>query len=304
MRRLTPLVTFVAAIVLGLAPVRADSPRENPNLPILYSGLWMQNAAEYRALCLQAYQAATARLGERLEGGGRPPAVVMDLDETVLDNGPYQAWLYLQGQPFSEASWDAWLRYQADTDQARLAVPGAVEFIRWAEQRGITVVYVSNRPDTDLGHDASADTLERLGVSRPGPERLLLRGGKEAEQALTLKFLQERGVAPDSPEGVRIAKCQGAKERRRLEVQARYRVLAYFGDDLADFLAFVRPTEARAAVEGRFAEVEQNRARWGADWFILPNPVYGSWSPAQTLPASPAELPQFIDDRGFGNVMR
>src|SRR5690606_39342431 len=73
-------------------------------------------------------------------GPGLKPAVVLDIDETVLDNSPYQARLVRDGGEYSDPSWDAWVE-----ERKARAVPGVVEFARAANARGVTLVYISNR---------------------------------------------------------------------------------------------------------------------------------------------------------------
>lgn len=290
-------------LVLGLcaALTLTASAQTNPNERALLAGLWMQHSAEYRALCLQAYQAATRSLDDALalQGGRavvrervmedgrprwveRPMAVIMDLDETVIDNSGYQSYLYLSGTSFKPETWSAWLAFQAREPRARRAVPGAVEFVRHAESRGVKVFYISNRPAS--GQEATASLLEQLGVQRPDRDRLRL-GDKDADA-------RAAAVWGDAD---LLTRAQGSKERRRIEVQVENHVVEYLGDDLADFLPYVKAGDVEA---GRFAEVEQNRDRWGTCWFILPNPMYGSWQ--EQLPKDPTGL---VDDFGFSKIL-
>lgn len=285
------LIAFLALTV---------SAQQNPNEKALQTVLWVQHSAEYRALCLQAYGGATRNLelAIALNGGRpvlrdrvmgadgrpvwveRPMAVIMDLDETVIDNSGYQAYLYLNGVSFKPDTWSAWLDYQACEPRAQHAIPGAVDFIRYAESRGVKVFYVSNRPAS--GRDATADLLEELGVSRPDDGRLLLVDKDADARAASVWGDVER-----------LTKSQGYKERRRIQVQLENHVVAYFGDDLGDFVTYVKTGSDDEA--GRLAEVAGNKERWGAQWFILPNPSYGSW--LEVLPGDA------VDDFGFSKFL-
>ena len=76
---------------------------------LIMSVLWFQKSAEMRALFLQGYNIATERLVDAAgKKGARPLAVVADLDETILDNSPYEVWLINTGNGFSDANWKEW----------------------------------------------------------------------------------------------------------------------------------------------------------------------------------------------------
>src|SRR5262245_45897134 len=120
-------------LCLAALPLTAQAPApfkpEVPALRGLDANLFMQTAAEYRACCYQAYNLATARLKEFHEaskGKGKKLAVVLDLDETVLDNAGFQAMLLRSGLTFDLRLWEMW--EQKGTDQLGL-IPGAREFI-------------------------------------------------------------------------------------------------------------------------------------------------------------------------------
>ena len=117
--------------------------------------LWMQRSVEYRALAEQTYRAAADRLDAALKAKnqdalvpeergnaakGLKPAVVLDVDETVLDNSPYQARLVRDGKEYDEVTWDAWV-----AEKKAKAVPGVVDFAKAANAKGVTLVYISNR---------------------------------------------------------------------------------------------------------------------------------------------------------------
>src|SRR5262245_4229800 len=234
--------------------------------------LWMRNSSEYRAASETVYRAAEAALAKGLadpawtaEPGqagdlaGLQPAVVMDIDETVLDNSEPQLRLLREGSCFGEfpAAWDDWV-----AERRAPAVPGAVEFIRGARAmtdaagRPVRVVFVTNRECARrAGSDAACpqkeDTianLAALGLDVPTlADDVLLKGGR-----------------PD---------WGAEKLSRRQEIAGRYRIVLNIGDDLADFLPGVR----RATVAERDRARCARDAYWGRRWFMLPNPLYGSW---------------------------
>ncbi|MFP4281006.1 MAG: 5'-nucleotidase, lipoprotein e(P4) family [Opitutales bacterium] len=221
----------------------------------LLGTLWVQSAAEYAALCEQAYAAATTRLDEALadptwtaatEQGGRdladlPPAIVVDVDETVLDNAPYQARLIAEGGSYDAATWASWVE-EAQAEP----VPGALAFLQAAAERGVTVFYLTNRA---AGLEAATrENLAALGFPlADGVDVLLLEGER-----------------PD---------WTSAKTARRAHVAQDHRVLFLCGDDLNDFTSGYKigdPAQRRALVT-------EHAGRFGREWILLPNPVYGSW---------------------------
>lgn len=226
----------------------------------LDANLYMETAAEYRACCHQVYQCAAERLDAVLtttRGEVLRPAVIMDLDETVLDNSGFQSALFHGGRDFKQDYWDQWERDYPD--EVRL-VPGAFDFIKKAEKLGVTVVYISNR--SEPYRESTIKALKHVGLNTETMDQRLL--------------LQE--VAP--------GKNTSDKNPRRDRVMARYRVLLVFGDNLRDFSeVFAFPagigkenTEKRLqAIQTRWQKVDEAAGHWGVDWFVLPNPVYGEW---------------------------
>lgn len=227
----------------------------NPQEASVLATLWMRTSGEYRALCLQTYGVALERLQVSVRTpevinasrAGKPPAVIMDLDETVLDNSAFQAMLILQRAKFSEELFQQFIRDRVD--QTRL-VPGAREFIAAVEQLGITVVYISNR--LQAAQASTVEALRFLGINVAGIDgRLLLSEGDSDKTA------------------------------RRDRVAARYTVLALFGDNLADFSDEFSPKRLKTSpdpIRARADIVTKEAAHWGVNWYILPNPVYGDWA--------------------------
>jgi acid phosphatase len=222
----------------------------------LFSTLWQQTSAEYSAIALQAYDEAREVLPVALadsswtaaveqEGADfsrLPPAVILDVDETVLDNSPQQARVILEGRSFDPESWAAWVN-----EAQAPAVAGAVEFLTLADSLGVAVFYVSNR-DAPL-EPATRRNLQAAGLPvDPDVDTVLSRGERE-------------GWTSD-------------KTSRRKEIAERYRIVLLVGDDFNDFVAARLPRAERDQL------VERYRDRWGDRWIVLPNPTYGSWEAA------------------------
>lgn len=240
------------------APPAAATVAADDNLNAV---LWVQRSVEYRATTETVYRAASDRLDAALKdpdwdalvpderatpARGLPPAIVMDLDETVLDNSPYQARLVREGKEYNEVTWDAWVR-----EEKAQPVPGVVEFARAAQARGITLIYISNRAEHLI-----APTLANL--------RALGLPVKDDSVFLGL--------------GTFVADCEqeGSEKLCRRQLAGRsYRVLMQFGDQLGDFAQILANTpDARAELQA------QHRSWFGQRWWMLPNPTYGSWEPA------------------------
>lgn len=216
--------------------------------------LWVQSAVEFRATSLQAYALGRRVLDEALadpswtaalEQTGQyadlPPAVILDIDETVLDNSYFEARLTLDRQVYSSSLWDEWVLQQAAT-----AIPGAREFLDYAVSQGVTIFYVSNR----RAHleEATRANLRALGMPiSEGADTVLLRGEIPAWEA-------------------------SDKTPRRQAVAATHRVVMMFGDNMGDFTAASDGTVAERA-----AFAEQRSDWWGTRWITLANPTYGSF---------------------------
>ena len=243
----------------------------------LGANLYIQTAAEYRACCLQVYKTAEIRL-EAIMTAAHPkplkPAVIMDLDETVLDNSAFESFLYENDAEYSD---DLWSMYERDYPGAVRLVPGAQQFIRKAEERGVTAIFISNRLEENCGSTANA--LRRLEINSEGIEQRLL--------------LKKRGASSD-------------KTSRREMAAARYNVLLTFGDNLRDFSETFIAAKLTAkdgidahnkAIDSRFRSVDGAACHWGIDWFVLPNPGYGEWEklirnePMKRLRPSGMKLP-------------
>lgn len=248
-----PAVATPAARTAAVAHVAA-----NDNLNAV---AWSQTAIEHDMIYLQTYRDAQSRLLAALHDQhwdalgkadrvaplkGLKPAVVLDVDETVLDNSPFAARMVKSGAEYNEADWAAWCR------EARArALPGAVEFTQFAARHGIAVIYISNRAK-DLDEVTLAN-LRQAGFPVSGPQAFL-------------------GL------GTVVDGCEQAgseKGCRRQLIARHYRVLMQFGDQIGDFV----DVNANTA-DGRRRAVADYLPWVGTRWFVLPNATYGSWEPA------------------------
>jgi len=222
----------------------------------------MQRSAEYDALVRQTYAQAAQQLPALLEDStltaaveqneqmrvgayaDLPPAVILDVDETVLDNSAYQARLILDDETYDTESWNAWCREREAT-----AVPGARRFVEAATEAGADVFYLTNRRDTVRA--ATRDNLEALGFP-VDDERLIMRGQREDWAA-------------------------SDKAPRREHIMRTHRIVMQIGDNLGDFLSEVETSlDEREHMSTSYGR----DAFWGTRWFMLPNPQYGSWEGA------------------------
>lgn len=216
--------------------------------------VWFQTAAEADAIRRQTYLAAREALEKALADPGwtatveqtgdfrsLPPAVIVDVDETVLDNSPLEARFIRQGLAFNPETWRGWVE-----ERRAKPVAGALEFAKLASERGVTIFYVTNRKADE--EPATRDNL--LSVGFPVSDEL--------DVVLTVG---EHGATSD-------------KASRRARVASTHRILLLVGDDLGDFMS------REGSVDERMQRVAENESRWGTSWFVLPNPMYGSWERA------------------------
>lgn len=219
---------------------------------LLLGTLWMRTAGEYFASATQVYRTARLRLDEALRDPewtaypeqrqpyALPPAVIMDLDETVLDNTGFEVEMIESNTEFNAAMWTQWVNEKKAT-----AVPGAVDFINYAQSRGVRVFFVTNRK----AHEESATraNLRELGVSLSDADDEILTRGEQPE-------------------------WRSDKESRRSLLAKQYRILLNIGDNLNDFLS-----GAHSTPEERMKLAVEHKDLWGKQWLLLPNPIYGTW---------------------------
>lgn len=273
------MVSMIAISLAGCAAAPVPAPASAPALrdikpaaaapptvgrETVNATLWMQRAAEYRIATEQVFGLATERLASSIAAPGTaaveqqgmdparlaalPTAVVVDLDETILDNAFYQARRALAGAEFDEPSWNAWMAEGAAT-----AVPGAIEFLQAASRAGHRIFYVTNRA-CPLGTGRT-----RRRAAREATLRNLAALG--APGAADPGSLLQRGDRPE---------WTSSKVSRRAYIAQTHRIVALAGDDLHDFVDRAEYARRRDELAPLF----------GARWFLLPNAMYGSWERA------------------------
>ncbi|MCB0806245.1 MAG: 5'-nucleotidase, lipoprotein e(P4) family [Bacteroidales bacterium] len=217
-----------------------DTENKTANEHLTMAVLYQQQAAEYRALCYQAFNIAQMRVEEstKMLGGMKPKAVIMDIDETVLDNSPYEAKCILDSVSYPTA-WDKWM-YKADAKP----VPGALAFVKFVEEMGMQVYYVSNRKD---------------------------KYRKE-----TLQNLKDMKFPFASDDHLLLKTDQSSKRERWDQVLQKNMVILMIGDNLNDFSEVFE----KKTVDGRFEVTDSLKSEFGKRFIVLPNAMYGEWENA------------------------
>lgn len=202
---------------------------------------WYQTSGEARALYLQGYNVATQRLKEYLKTPHtKTYSIVLDLDETVLDNSPYQAENIILGRGYDSKSWDEWVNMK----KAK-AVPGAKEFLQFADKNGVKIYYISDRTESQL--EATIENLRAEGIPVQANDSVLLKNKDD----------------------------KSGKVNRREYVKNHTQLIMLFGDNLSDFDLF-----SSKSIDERNAKVEELSKEFGDRFIIFPNPLYGAFETA------------------------
>ncbi len=180
---------------------KKTSTAEYKNEYMLLAVLYQQTAAEVRALQYQVFNFAKNILDEKLKdySGAKKPAIVVDIDETILDNSPYQAQSILNGFLYP-VKWDEWCSLAVAS-----AIPGSVDFLNYAHSKGVAIFYITNRKENL--RDVTVANLKNEGFPNLGPPFLIFGTGEHS------------------------------KENRREKVRKEYEIIMLFGDNLHDFSA-------------------------------------------------------------------
>jgi 5'-nucleotidase (lipoprotein e(P4) family) len=241
MRRIPSIVLLLYTLGSCARPTAAPTPAPAPPAAGIPTAIqWTRRSAEHRALFLQTYRLATERLTELAREQTRGTwAVIMDADETLLDASIFEERRAMTRAEYSESAWEDYVREEIAT-----ALPGAVDFLRHVHALGGRVAIVTNRgPDIC---DATRRNLKKLMLEA---DIVLCRPATPASTDKNPRFraVQEGTAVPGVPP---------------------LRVLMWIGDNIQDFPGLTQ--ELRSLPDSVFA-------RFGRDYFLLPNPMYGSW---------------------------
>ena len=237
--KLTAIAAFSALALTACSNSgNADKGAEQLQQQAVLGINWMQQSGEYRALSYQAFNSAKLAFDHAKVKKGKKKAVVVDLDETFVDNSKYAGWQVKNNKDFDGKDWTRWVEARQSG-----AVPGAVEFNNYVNSHNATVFYVSNRKDQ--GEKAGTiDDMNRLGFKGV------------SEQTLYLK------------------KDKSSKDERFAEIEKQgYEIVLYVGDNLDDF----GNATYRKLNDERRAFVDQNAKQFGVKFIMLPNANYGGF---------------------------
>jgi 5'-nucleotidase (lipoprotein e(P4) family) len=219
---------------------------------LMQAVLWYQRSPEMRAMYLQSYNMARVALDLNLKhpSSRNPKAVVVDIDETILDNSPYEAWLAANDSSYSGSSWSSWIN-----DAKAAPLPGALDFLNYAKKKGCAIFYISNRKK-DGQFDATLKNLVSYKFPDAEPSHLLLKTSADTS----------------------TSKAFNSKEQRRVFIshQLHYEIVLLCGDQLADldksFNLFAGATEHSIN-----DSLNKYSTLLGKKFIALPNPMYGDW---------------------------
>ncbi len=254
MRRNLAGFIALAGLAISAGMVHAGSTTTAQN-DLLNATLWTQTSVEFKANALASYRLAKIMLDRALidkdwtaateQSGayqGKPPAVLLDVDETVLDNSAYEAWVIKADTHYSSKTWGPYVDAAISKP-----IPGSLAFIKYAVSKGVEIFYFSNRKKP--GEAGTRRNLEKYGYPiNDKIDTVLLRG--------------ENGWGRK-------------KSARRLHVAKDYRILLLVGDNLGDFT-----DQSGGSPADRSKVYEKHMERWGTSWITISNPMYGSWEAA------------------------
>ena len=222
----------------------------------LLAVLFKRTSAEFKANTFQVYSSAQKNIDKALEDKSwtavldqndnyqsLPPAIILDIDETVLDNSEHQVRSIKNGTSYP-IGWKEWV-----SEEAAGALPGVKEYLSYADNRGVKIFYVTNRTH-DL-EEYTRNNIKALGLPFDSDIDVLL-------------MKNEKGWTSD-------------KTSRRDLIKEDFRVIQIFGDQLDDFIPL---KETATSVKSRKDLIDKYANMWGEKWFMIINPMYGEWEEA------------------------
>lgn len=207
--------------------------------------MWVRQSVEFEAICLQTYRAAWESVKSRAVLLEQDWAVVLDVDETALDNSRYQEILFEQNREFPYY-WDDWVR-----EEACPPIPGVKAFLDSVRSLGkfAHVVYITNR-NAPL-EEATRNNLQKVGLWQEGDVLLCQQSREDTKEIRRNEVTRGTG------------RCEGLGKRT---------LLALIGDQLGDMEAYPAGVQT-----GEYKNYYRDSDKWGIQYFMLPNPMYGYW---------------------------
>ncbi|MEN8122909.1 MAG: 5'-nucleotidase, lipoprotein e(P4) family [Bacteroidota bacterium] len=247
MQKINPFISIVIIFAFILNACKTNVPVAeniiNNQEHLVLSTLWFNESAEMQASFIQNYMLAKLMIDKHLslqKESSKKPAVILDLDETVLDNVPYQYKLIATQKEYTFESWTKWVNLA----QAK-ALPGVLDFTNYAKSKGVEVFYISNRQAPD--HlDATIKNLQKLNFPNADKEHTFLRT------------------------------TTSNKTERRNKVLEKHEIILLIGDNLTDFSEIF----ANRGDDMGKKVVQKNKDLFGTKYIIMPNPMYGEWTKA------------------------
>lgn len=206
---------------------------------MVQSVLWYQQSGEMKALYYQAYNTARLMLDEYLNNtkSDRKKAVIVDIDETILSNVRYEADMILSDSSSTKSYWKRWVdSAKSDT------LPGALEFLKYAQKKGVEVFYISNRMTADIA--SSLKNLNKFNFPYSDEKHLIFKSDQSS-----------------------------SKEARRRQVARDYEIILICGDNLGDFSSAFDDRSIKTYSDS----IQAFKSQFGKKFIILPNPMYGYW---------------------------
>lgn len=181
---------------------------------LVMATLWYQKSAEMRAMYYQCYNWAKRLLDEKLQNNkdSRKKAIIVDIDETLLDNSPFEVKCIETGKGYSFESWKNW------SDKANAeALPGAVEFLNYVKEKNVEVFYISNRKTIEI--ETTAENLKKHNFPFVDDKHLIFRNS------------------------------DNSKKSRRDSLRVNYEFLLLIGDNLTDFSELYENRNSKLAID-------------------------------------------------------
>lgn len=236
---------FLLLILFGISScANFSQQKKNSREYQIGAYLWQQRSGEYRALCYQAYNVAKSELEKKISKNSiNKKAIILDIDETVFDNSLSSTNEIKNNLSWSPETLNQWIKLKK-----AIAIHGASEFLNYADKKDIEIFYITNRSKNQV--DDTIENFRTLGI-------------------------------PAKRENILYIQDQWSKESRRKEIQKKYDVALYVGDNLHDF----NSDWDQKTSDERVQLVDKHSSDFGTRYIILPNPLYGDWE--TSLPKAP-----------------